>query len=215
MARPHSASGSLSAHASSAVVDLPEPVWPTSAVSVPGNAGRERSSRARGIATLPAARLRPPKSPRRLRDRTSGRDSQDLRGFTRSFELQGLHSHGACERLRGGPVERDAPLFEDEHAVGISKASSMKCVTCTMVMPRFRRAFTMARMLERPWVSSMAQGSSSSRIFGSMASADAGTALGVEHGAGLVEQQDLWFHGERAGDGDALGLAAGQVGGVA
>ncbi len=35
--------------------------------SVPGNAWKERSSRASGVATLPSARLRPPKSPRRLR----------------------------------------------------------------------------------------------------------------------------------------------------
>ncbi len=112
--------------------------------------------------------------------------------------MQGLHSLGACERLRGGPVERDVPLFEDEHAVGIQG-----------VVHEMRHVHDGDAALAK----------------GIHDGADAGTALGVEHGAGLVEQQDLWLHGERAGDGDvhgeragdgdALGLAAGQVGGVA
>ena len=38
---------------------------------------------------------------------------------------------------------------------------------------------------------------------------DCAVAFGVEHGAGFVEYQDARLHGERAGDGDALLLAAG------
>ena len=102
--------------------------------------------------------------------------------------MQGLHSLGACERLRGGPVERDAPLFEDEYAVGIQG-----------VFHEMRHVHDGDAALAK----------------GVHDGADAGAALGVEHGARFVEQQDLWLHGERTGDGDALGLAAGQVGGVA
>jgi hypothetical protein len=32
--------------------------------------------------------------------------------------------------------------------------------------------------------------------------------LGVQGGSGFVEEQHLWFHAQRAGDGDALLLAA-------
>ena len=38
--------------------------------------------------------------------------------------------------------------------------------------------------------------------------------LGVERGGGLVEEHDPRLHGERARDGDALLLAAGEVGGI-
>ena len=38
--------------------------------------------------------------------------------------------------------------------------------------------------------------------------------LGVEGGGGLVEEHDFGLHGERAGDGDALLLAAGELAGV-
>ena len=40
-------------------------------------------------------------------------------------------------------------------------------------------------------------------------------AGGVDAGGGLVEQQQPWAGGERAGDQDALELAAGQLGGRA
>ena len=40
------------------------------------------------------------------------------------------------------------------------------------------------------------------------------SAVGVEHGRRLIEQQDLRIHGERAGDGDALLLPAGKIRGV-
>jgi hypothetical protein len=41
---------------------------------------------------------------------------------------------------------------------------------------------------------------------------DDALALVVERAGGLVEDQDARPGGERAGDGDALALAAGQVG---
>ncbi len=44
---------------------------------------------------------------------------------------------------------------------------------------------------------------------------DLADRFGVEGGGGLVEQHDLGFHCQSAGDGDALLLAAGEVGGVA
>ncbi len=92
------------------------------------------------------------------------------------------------EHLLGVPSSRMTPSLRKIARLATSRAKPISCVTTTIVMP------SCGELAHRPQ--------------------HLADQLGVERGGRLVEEHQLGVHGERARDGDALLLAAGEARGI-